>query len=177
MTESPRAALSRAGKSVVYYLLLATLAFAGVGLGGSPIAHAAGSVPTVDLAIVSKTADVSRAHPGQLVTYAIVATNFGPDNAPSLDVTDLVDFQASGFQVVDESCDQGVSADTPSCEYSDVAPGETVATIVTVRVLKHFKLKVATNQACATSEVAVVDTNPANDCLTVTLPLTGTKKL
>jgi uncharacterized repeat protein (TIGR01451 family) len=132
--------------------------------------------PTVDLAILSKTADVSRAHPGQSVTFTIVAANLGPDTTQSLDVTDLVDLQPSGLQLVDESCDQGVSPDTPSCEYTDIAPGETVTTTVTVQVLKRSKLKVVTNEACATSEQEVIDENSANDCLTVTLPLTGSQR-
>lgn len=132
--------------------------------------------PTVDLAILSKTADVSRAHPGQSVTFTIIAANLGPDTALSLDVTDLADLQPSRLQLVGESCDQGVSPDTPSCEYTDIAPGETVTTTVVVQVLRHSRLKVATNEACATSEQEVIDTNSANDCLTVSLPLTGSKR-
>ncbi len=77
-------------------------------------AHAADAIPQVDLAVVSKTADATRAHPNQLVTYTIVATNYGPDTALTLDVYDLVDFQDSGLQLVNESCDQGISADTPA---------------------------------------------------------------
>ncbi len=141
------------------------------GLGNA--AQAAEGIPTVDLAIVSKTADVTRAHPNQLVTYTIVATNYGPDVAPSLDVTDLVDYQNSGLRFVDETCDQGVSADTPSCEYQNIAPGETVTTVVTVRVLRHSRLRSATNQACVSAEDTVTDLDQTNDCLTVTLPLVG----
>ena len=155
-------------------LLTATVALSAAGVAGlTSSAQAVDNVPTVDLAIVSKTADLTRAHPNQLVTYTILATNYGPDAAPSLDVTDLVDNQNSGLRFVDETCDQGVSADTPSCEYRDIAPGETVTTVVTVRVLRHSGLRSATNQACVSAEGAVTDVDPTNDCLTVTLPLVG----
>ena len=137
-------------------------------------AQAAEDIPTVDLAIVSKTADVTRAHPNQLVTYTIVATNYGPDAAPSLDVTDFADDPDTGLHFVTETCDLGVSADTPSCEYRDIAPGETVTTVVTVRVLRNSRLQSVTNQACVTQEaVPPTDVDPSNDCLTVTLPLVG----
>jgi uncharacterized repeat protein (TIGR01451 family) len=167
---------SRVGKRTGSQVLALTTVLAGLAImataGG---AQAANAVPTVDLAIVSKTADVTKAHPGQLVTYTIVATNYGPDIAQSLDVTDLVDLQNSGLQMVDMSCDQGISADTPSCEYTSVAPGQTVTTIVTVRVLKHSKSKVVTNEACVSAENEVIDADASNDCLTVTLPLRGKK--
>jgi uncharacterized repeat protein (TIGR01451 family) len=168
--------LSLVGKKAGCQLVAVTTVLAGVALVTSAgTAQAADTVPTVDLAIVSKTADVTKAHPGELVTYTIVATNYGPDTAQSLDVTDLVDFQNSGLRMVDMFCDQGVSADTPACEYTDIAPGGTVTTTVTVRVLKHSKLKVATNEACVSSETEVNDIDASNDCLTVSLPLRGKK--
>jgi uncharacterized repeat protein (TIGR01451 family) len=183
MKQSRKVMLLGAAIAFMVMLLLTGTGLAQLGthsrLTTSRIGGAATTGPTVDLAILSKTANVSRAHPGQQVTFTIVAANLGPDTAPSLDVTDLVDFQPSRLQLVDESCDEGVSPDTPSCEYTDVASGETVTTTVTVRVLKHLKhskLKVATNEACASSEQEVIDTNSANDCLTVTLPLTGPKR-
>ncbi len=166
--QNRRRELSTALRSATAAIPLAT-----VGWFVPTTAHATDAVPQVDLAIVSKTADVTRAHPNQLVTYTIVATNYGPDTASSLDVHDLVDYQSSGLGLVDESWDQGVSADTPSCEYTDIAPGETVTTTVIVRVLRHSHLKVATNEACVTAESPVNDLDPSNDCLTVTLPLTG----
>jgi uncharacterized repeat protein (TIGR01451 family) len=169
-------ALSRAAKRTGCHLLVVTLTLTGMALGAPAIANASDGVPTEDLAIVSKVADVTRAHPGQLVTYTIVAINNGPDTALSLDVADLVDFQDSGFQFVEESCDFGISPDTPFCEYSNIAPGETVTTVVTLRVLRHSKLKVATNTACVMAEDVVIDPVPSNDCVTVTLPLTGSKK-
>jgi uncharacterized repeat protein (TIGR01451 family) len=157
----------------------AALALVAISLGLSTTSATAASdaLPSVDLAIVSKTADVSRAHTGQLVRYTIVATNLGPDTTPTLFVFDFVDFHASGFHLVEETCDQGISADTPACEYTNVAPGETVTTIVTVRVLKHRKgryrnAKTASNQACVTANGDATDLNPTNDCLTVTLPIT-----
>jgi uncharacterized repeat protein (TIGR01451 family) len=128
------------------------------------------SLPVVDLAVVSKTASVTRAHPHQLVTYTIVAVNNGPD-ATTLDVSEPTDSSDLGFVLVDEQCDLGVSADTPSCEYGAVPPGETVTTTVTVRVLPRFHA--VTNTACASSEELVLDTDPANNCLTTVLQVGG----
>jgi uncharacterized repeat protein (TIGR01451 family) len=151
--------------------LLAVAAASCAALTAAASAHAV-AVPRVDLAIVSKTANVTVAHPHQVIKFTIVATNNGPDVAQSLDVADLVDSRRnSGLRFVFERCDQGVSPDTPFCEYSDIAPGETVTTIVNARVIRDHG--VVRNRACASSETEVVDTRPGNDCRTTTLRVTG----
>jgi uncharacterized repeat protein (TIGR01451 family) len=70
--------------------LLAVAAASCAALTAAASAHAV-AVPRVDLAIVSKTANVTVAHPHQVIKFTIVATNNGPDVAQSLDVADLVD--------------------------------------------------------------------------------------
>ncbi|TMD13836.1 MAG: hypothetical protein E6I96_10670 [Chloroflexi bacterium] len=138
-------------------------------LGLLPMQASAEVVPNVDLAIISNKADVKHAHVGQQVTFTIVATNNGPDSALSLYVsyTDL-----EGMQPVDEICDFGISADTPSCEYADIAVGQTVTTKVVAEIVSTGA-KSASATACVSSADAINDPNPANDCATATVKIVG----
>src|SRR5437867_10945642 len=93
----------------LYSLALVSAAVAGL----VPIAAKAQTVPNVDLAIVSNTANIKHGHVGQLVTFTILATNNGPDTAPRLDGYHTAALR--GWQVAEELCDLGLSADAPAC--------------------------------------------------------------
>jgi hypothetical protein len=129
------------------------------------------SVPTADLAIVSKTASVRHAKVGQQVTFTILATNKGPQ-AAELDVSERA---LVGLQMVSEQCDRGISPDTPSCEYGTVQPGETVTTVVVAEV-EATESKHVTNEACVSSEETIDDPNTSNDCLTTSVRVIGKRK-
>jgi large repetitive protein len=135
-----------------------------------PTAAEAQTVPNVDLAIVSNTANVKHGHLGQLVTFTILATNNGPDTAPSLDVYDNSALQ--GLQVVEEICDLGISPDTPACEYSNVSPGQTLTTTVIAEIVGDGG-KTASLTSCVQSEQLINDPNPGNACATATLKVLG----
>jgi hypothetical protein len=137
-------------------------------VGFVPFPAAAQEVPNVDLAIVSITANVKHGRVGQHVTLTIVATNNGPDPAPTLDVQAA--FQ--GLQLVDEICDLGTSADTPSCEYRNVQVGQTLTTTVLAEIVSTGD-KTASLTACVTSEGSINDPNVGNDCATATLKKVG----
>jgi uncharacterized repeat protein (TIGR01451 family) len=126
-------------------------------------------VPNADLAIVSNQADVKHAHVGQQVTFTIVATNHGPDPVVSLYVT-YTDLE--GMQFVDEICDFGISADTPSCEYANIAAGQTVTTRVIAEIVSTGN-KTASATACVSSGDVINDPNPTNDCATATVKVVG----
>jgi uncharacterized repeat protein (TIGR01451 family) len=70
-------------------------------------AIAAQPVPTADLAIVSNTASAKHAKVGDEVTFTIVSTNNGPDAADF-----NVMWSSDQLQLVSETCDLGISADT-----------------------------------------------------------------
>jgi hypothetical protein len=148
----------------------ALFAFAGVA-NGEP-------VPTADLAIVSKTADVRHAKIGQEVTFTIVATNFGPDAADLNVVEDPGQlypdrYPRADFQLGEEVCDFGISPDSPACEYSLVQPGETVKTVAVMTVMPTAG-DYASNTACVFSwDVPIIDPNPANDCVTMAVKIVG----
>ena len=135
-----------------------------------PITAAAQTVPNADLAIVSNTANLKHAHVGQQVTFTIVATNNGPD-AAELDVHVVL----QGLTLLSETCDLGISADTPFCQYGIVQAGETLTTIAVVQVLSTGA-KTATNLACVSSEEALNDPNTNNDCVTATVKVVGNRK-
>lgn len=145
-------------------------AFAGVARGES--------LPTADLAVVSKTADVRHARIGGEVTFTIVATNLGPDAADLNVVEDPSQlypgqFPPADFQLGTEQCDFGISPDTPACEYGLVQPGETVKTVA-VMTVKPTAGKYASNTACVFSwDVPISDPNPANNCVTMAVRIVG----
>ena len=76
----------------------------------------------------------------------------------------------AGGVLVDEIC-QGVSPDTPFCEYGEVAPGQ--------RLVSKFKIKVTASHGRLVvkggvfSEEAVLDVNPFNQYLTRSVRITG----
>jgi uncharacterized repeat protein (TIGR01451 family) len=144
--------------------LLATATLA-LGLCSIGVATSAADVPpTADLAIVSNTANVRHAKVGQEVTFTIVATNNGPDPADF-----FVNEQALvGLEMVSETCDRGISPDTPFCEYGFLQAGETVTTTVVARV-QATGGRYASNTACASSPETIADPNSANDCATTNL--------
>jgi uncharacterized repeat protein (TIGR01451 family) len=125
-------------------------------------------VPTADLAVVSKTADVSRAKIGDEITFTVVATNHGPDAAE----LDVVEHLPAALAFVSHQCDRGISADGPFCEYGILQPGETVSTVVVAVVLATDE-KYVTNTACVISEEPITDTNTSNDCASATVKIIG----
>ena len=148
-------------------LLTGLLVSAAIGL---TLAATAGAqpIPTADLAIVSNTASVKHAKVGDEVTFTIIAINNGPD---------AVDFNVSWssdqLQLVSETCDLGISPDTPACEYGTVAPGVTLTTTVAARVLATGS-KHATGTGCMVEQPSfIVDPDPQNNCGDATVKVVG----
>jgi hypothetical protein len=156
--------MKRAIRFVLLVLGSATLA------GLAPLTAAAQAVPSVDLAIVSNTANIKHGHVGQQVIFTIVARNNGPDTAPSLDVFDNSALQ--GLQILAEICDLGISPDTPACEYHDILPGQTLTTKVVAMIVSTGS-KTASLTSCLQSEVVINDPNGGNNCATATLKVVG----
>ena len=72
---------------------------------------------------VTIAADQSKVKMGQMITYTATMTNHGPDDAIFVDVGFSLPDQ---LNLVSMTCDRGISPDTPFCEYSTLAAGETV---------------------------------------------------
>jgi uncharacterized repeat protein (TIGR01451 family) len=155
-------------KKAIRILLVVLVGAAPVGL--VPFPAAAQEIPNVDLAIVSNTANVKHGRVGQQVTFTIVATNNGPDSAPSLDVYDNSALQ--GLQIVAEICDLGISPDTPACEYHDVLAGQTLTTTIVAEVISTGN-RTASLTSCVQSEQIINDPNIGNDCATASLKVVG----
>jgi uncharacterized repeat protein (TIGR01451 family) len=86
----------------------------------SNAAFAATSRADISITLV---ADKSNVKMGQNITYTAFMTNHGPDDAAFVDVS----FSWPGqLNLVSMTCDQGISPDTPNCEYSALAAGKTV---------------------------------------------------
>ena len=146
-TGSTRAALRGKG-AVVLGALAAAVVFA-------VPAAADTSPPTADLAVVSIHASKGTAAHGARVTFTEVIRNNGPETV-GIDTLQ----QITGGTLVEEVCDLGISPDTPSCEYGDVAPGTSLTTKFVVRVTAtHGTLTV---RGGVISESAFQDDNPFN---------------
>src|SRR5512146_301678 len=72
---------------------------------------------------VSMAADRSTLKVGQDVTYTVVMTNLGPDDATFVDVAFAL---PDGLRVLSITCDLGISPDGPFCEYSSLPSGASV---------------------------------------------------
>ena len=131
-------------------------------------AIAAQPVPTADLAIVSNTASAKHAKVGDEVTFTIVATNNGPDAADF-----NVMWSSDQLRLVSETCDLGISPDTPACEYGTVEPGVTLTTTVVTEVLSTGS-KLAIGTGCMVEQTGLInDPNPENNCADATLKIVG----
>ena len=129
---------------------------------------AAQEVPNADLAIVSNTANVKHAKVGNEVTFTIIATNHGPD-AAELNVT----WASEQMQLVSETCDLGISADTPACEYGIVDPGQSRTTIVVAEVIS-ISSKHAVGTACLVEQPGFInDPDSQNNCAAATVKIVG----
>jgi uncharacterized repeat protein (TIGR01451 family) len=129
---------------------------------------AAQEVPNADLAIVSNTANVKHAKVGTEVTFTIIATNHGPD-AAELNVT----WASEQMQLVSETCDLGISADTPACEYGIVEPNQSRTTIVVAEVIS-ISSKHAVGTACVVEQAEFInDPDSQNNCAAATVKIVG----
>jgi uncharacterized repeat protein (TIGR01451 family) len=108
------------------YLLQITLTAAMLlSLLGSGVRPAmAQGISNISITIVTNQDKVKE---GQLVTYTATMTNLGSDDAVFVDVGFALPDQLS---LVSLTCDRGISPDTPFCEYSTLAAGETVVSIL-----------------------------------------------
>jgi hypothetical protein len=172
-------------KALVTVATLLALGLTSLGV----VASAAEEPPTADLAILSNTANVRHAKVGQEVIFTILARDNGPDVTTGLFVNIDAAPRSLGIGPVlcdrrgDCSymiCDRSLplpfpSADTPSCEFSDVHVGELVTTQAAF-VVQATGSKDASLTACVTSPELRNDPNPANDCATATVKIVGKRK-
>ena len=145
-------------------------------LGTSQVAFAATATSDISVTLV---ADQSHVKMGQTITYTATMTNLGPEDASFVDVGFSLPDQ---LNLVSMTCDQGISPDTPSCEYSTLAVGETVvSTLVatpTPGTLTHDKEGTVTANVffevdCSYDPNCTFDPNRSNNSVSITTKLTG----
>jgi len=157
--------MNRRVKHYTLFILILLLFFA----GSAQTALAQGST---DIS-VTITANRDKAMPGQLITYTVVATNLGPDNAIFVDVIHSLPDQ---LQFISLTCDKGTSPDTPFCEYTTLAAGESVTSILVATPIadpgKHPK-QVTTTARVGLETTDSVDPNATNDLASVAIKLIG----
>ncbi len=153
----------RAGVArVIFVLCLLTVGLALTATAGAEV------IPNADLAVVSNVADVEHAKVGDRITFTIIATNHGPD-AVELDLY----WASEQMHLVSETCDLGISADTPACEYTIVEPGQTVTTKVVAEVLDTGS-KHAVSTACIVEQAGLInDPDSQNNCAAAAVKIVG----
>ena len=141
--------------------VLVGVALAGA-LGAVP---AAAALPRADLSVtrISPARDVVTL--GELVTFRVVAVNNGPASS-ELNVEAI---ESQGLRLVRMTCADGVTADTPSCEYGSVPPGTRLVTKIVARVTTVESGY--TQVGCAMSSGDTADPKPAKDCKLALLTL------
>jgi uncharacterized repeat protein (TIGR01451 family) len=142
-------------------------------LGTSQVAFAAMATSDISLTLVAQRA-------GKTITYIATMTNLGPDNGNSVDVGFSLPDQLS---LVSMTCDQGISPDTPFCEYSSLAAGETVVSILVAKAnpgAQKGNPDVTTTASvffetdCSFyPDYCTFDPNLSNNSASVTIKLTG----
>jgi hypothetical protein len=134
------------GKGPVLFTAIAAIALFAVP------AAAQTSPPTADMGVVSISPSRTTAAHGSQVTFTEVIRNNGPD-AVEMDTVP----QIRGGTLVSEVC-QGVSPDTPFCEYGVVPAGTSLTSQFIVRITAtHGSLTV---RGGVVSESALQDNNP-----------------
>jgi len=134
------------------------------GVLGVPAASAAG-LPRADLSVTRVSPARATVTLGELVTFRVVATNNGRASS-ELNVGAI---ESQGLRLVRMMCAQGVTADTPSCEYGSVPPGTHLVTRIVARVTSVQSGY--TQVACASSSGDTSDPRPGNDCKLALLTL------
>jgi uncharacterized repeat protein (TIGR01451 family) len=122
---------------------------------------------------VTITANRDKAMPGQLITYTVVVTNLGPDDAIFVDVFHILPDQ---LQFISLTCDKGTSPDTPACEYTSLTAGESATSILVATPIadpgKHPK-QVTTTARVGLETTDSVDPNASNNVASVAIKLIG----
>ena len=125
-------------------------------------------------------ADKNQVKVGQNITFTVTMTNLGSSDASFVDV---------GFSLPDQlnlvsiSCDKGISPDTPFCEYSSLASGETVVSILVATpnpsAQKHAKYVTTTSNVSFETDCnfdptnCTFDPNNTNNLASITTKLIG----
>lgn len=162
-------------------LLLTALAAAILTLAIDGASASADALPGADLVLVSMTANVTHAKVGGHVTFTIVARNDGPD---PVDINVVENpwqlygdvYPRADFTLGEEICSNGVSADTPACEWGEAQPGATFTTSADM-IVNESAPRMASNTACVFSwNGPISDSNPANDCVTTKVKVVGPRQ-
>ena len=139
-------------------------------LGSHGRAIAAQNASDISVTIV---ADISKARPGENITYTITTTNLGPDAALFVDVIHGLSDQ---LNVVSMTCDRGISADGPFCEYSTLDSGESVVSTLVATPkpdAQNRERNAITTANIAFETVDTVDSQSNNNSASVMVKLIG----
>ena len=131
-------------------------------LAASP---AVAALPRADLSVRRVSPSMSTVTIGERVTFSVVAVN----NGPAASDFNVEAIESQGLRLVRMTCAEGVSPDTPDCEYGTVPPGTRLVTKVVAKVTKEESAYAQV--ACTTSFGDTGDPKPGNDCKVARLTL------
>jgi hypothetical protein len=140
------------------------------------------STGTTDVAIVKKAVSATSATDGTVVAFKFWGEDLGPDAVQSsLDVgigcppgDSTCGARITGAVLTREICAEGVSPDTPDCEYGPTGAGVSLKTVIRARITGSpgTYAKVRT---CAWTEDPTQDSdsNLSNNCKTLRVFISG----
>jgi len=126
-----------------------------------------------DLQLVRIRASDTAVAPGGRIRFVAVARNAEPDDLVN-DSLNITYSRVRHLDITSVHCSDGVSPDTPSCEFGAVPAGDSVRMIV----VGHARTATyGTNvriRFCVSNEAATApDPNHANDCLAAAVPISA----
>lgn len=115
---------------------------------------------TVDLSII-KTASVYDLYPGDRLTYTITVSNYGPDNATGVNVTDLL---PTGVTYISDNSSNAYDKNTGIWTIGNLTKGQSISLTITVEV---HQIGGITNYADVTGNEDETDLNNNHAQVTV----------
>jgi hypothetical protein len=139
----------------------------------SPLGTPAMAEGTSDLALVETHHPDGPVAVWTKIRIVAVAANLGPDDLVN-DSLDITYDHVRHLRVLRQRCSDGVSADTPSCEFGEVVAGGRVQTIIIAQVRAWTFPAFAHIRFCVSHEAAIdPDPDHSNDCRSVRVEVSG----
>jgi uncharacterized repeat protein (TIGR01451 family) len=125
--------------------------------------------PMADLSL-TKTADRTRVHIGENITFTITVTNLGPDTATDVFFGDAI---PDPLNFVSATCDKGPTFGG-SCEVASLTVGESATiTLVTTPITNPAKSERKFTNTAFIGSSATFDPNPDNNTASLQLRIVG----
>ena len=154
----------------VLFTVFGLLSLIGTLGSSAPLAPAQASQVTNDIAL-TMSEDRGSVQPGGRVTFTVLMTDRGPEDATFVDVEFSLPTQ---LREISMACDFGISADTPFCEYSRLPTGATAVSRLVATLNTGVRRRAGLLKISASADFenpGILDPTPSNNRASVRLRL------